>query len=386
MSHLIEIYGTGTANKGAELMLIAVLEHLKSLGRGVEGVVSPWFGGFSERAAYGLRCKLTNYRFGRSWLATKLMPAGFRRAHGFVLESEVDAVIDASGFAFSDQFGPSPTERFAAAVKAWKQQGKKIVMLPQALGPFTGEPIQAAFRTVLRNVDLVFARDLQSLAHVRGLGGRQEHVRLAPDFTNLLEPELVDGQAGRVCIVPNARMLEKGDEAARGRYLPFVAASVKLVRQRGLVPVMLLHESKADEPLVAPLQALLAAPMEVIRESNPRRLKGIIGSSHLVIGSRFHALVSALSQGVPAIAAGWSHKYVELFRDYGWDDGVVALDINEQQLGEMIDRCVVEPSRRMMISGLKHNAERQKETVREMWREVDSVLGLQVTTGITSTQ
>jgi colanic acid/amylovoran biosynthesis protein len=46
-------------------------------------------------------------------------------------------------------------------------------------------------------------------------------------------------------------------------------------------------------------------------------LKAIIGQCQLVISSRYHALIAAMSQGIAVGTAGWSHKYTELLEETG---------------------------------------------------------------------
>ena len=41
-----------------------------------------------------------------------------------------------------------------------------------------------------------------------------------------------------------------------------------------------------------------------------------INNYDLIISSRYHGLVAAISQGIPVISIGWSHKYDELMSSY----------------------------------------------------------------------
>ena len=49
--------------------------------------------------------------------------------------------------------------------------------------------------------------------------------------------------------------------------------------------------------------------INIVQETDSLCIEGIIGASDGVIGSRYHGLVNALSQGVVALAVNWSHKY-----------------------------------------------------------------------------
>lgn len=377
-SQFISVIGVGTQNKGAELMFLAIQEHLRGFDSSITLVADPWFGPYPDRASHGLHTKLSVPRLGRSWLAARLMPASFRAAYGLADESDIDAVIDASGFAFSDQFGPQRTEQFARDVLRWKKQGKKVILLPQALGPFKTERIRKAFRIVLDNADLIFARDAESLRYAQEVGGAGDRLLESPDFTNLVtavNPGDVTPLPNQVCIVPNDRMIEKGGDAAK-TYLPFMADCVKHVLSAGGSPLLLLHDPKSDGPLVEPLMNLVGGRIPVIRHPDPRHLKWILGASRLVIGSRFHALVSALSQAVPCLATGWSHKYQALFEDYGCPECVLRPQAGASDLRAKIEELLADAGHDRMTTTLRRNGDQLKDRVRRMWNKVDSVLGL----------
>jgi polysaccharide pyruvyl transferase WcaK-like protein len=56
-------------------------------------------------------------------------------------------------------------------------------------------------------------------------------------------------------------------------------------------------------------------------------LKGIIGQCDFFIGSRMHACIAALSQGIPTVGISYSHKFTGVFDAVGM--GAMVLDARE---------------------------------------------------------
>ena len=373
---MILLHGTGTHNKGAELMAVAVLQHYRRLPHPPEFAVPPQFGSYRDRAKYGLWTLMQERRWGRAKLVSLLAHPAFRRKYGLAVESDCTTVIDASGFAFGDQHGPRPTQTMAAQCKRWKSQGKKIVLLPQAFGPFSSPEIRQACRQLVEHCDLVFAREETSLGHLMDVVGPRENIRQAPDFTNLVEGRLPDGfepWEDAALVVPNTRMLDKTDPQTAEKYLPFVASVIVWLRDAGLRPALLLHTPE-DEQLVPPLMHLAGDAIPVLRESCPVALKGILGTARIVVSSRFHALVGALSQGVPAVACGWSHKYDELLRQYDCPECLLRVD-DGPRLAEKLGPLVDPATHAELVARIRSAATRLRHEVEQMWQAVDAVLG-----------
>lgn len=374
---IIEVTGTNTWNKGAELMLVAILEHFADRSE-VQLAVDQFFGTYHERAQYGLLQKVALSGWGRSRLAIGLMPVQFRRAFGLVRDADVDVLLDASGFAFGDQHPPERTVQFAQRVEAAKRAGKTIILLPQALGPFDKPTIRRAFARIIDAADLVFARDDSSMGHARSaFGGIPDHLRQAPDFTNLVQPELDTSSdaSDRACIVPNQRMVEKAEtEKEATAYVPLIGKCIESVKDVGLTPVLLLH-GQADEELAEAIQQHIGREIPLHNEDDPVALKRFLGESHLVIGSRFHALVGALSQGVPSIGTSWSHKYEMLFREYGCDDMLLQVPATGNQIASRIGAATGE-KRADLRHRIEARSDQLKAKTQSMWRQVDDIMRL----------
>src|SRR5687768_10627208 len=131
-SALIEIHGTGTRNKGAELMACAAATQLRKAKNGIRLAVCPSFGGFEQRARYGFyrldyfRTPLRSKIFGRIVSDRLMEDFGLARASAAI------ATVDASGFAFSDQWGPLPPRKLLHRMQTSDRKRQKLILLPQA--------------------------------------------------------------------------------------------------------------------------------------------------------------------------------------------------------------------------------------------------------------
>jgi len=376
---IVEVRGANTRNKGAELMLRSIAHELE----GDHSVaVGPRSGSYDERARMGLMQKVENPALPAGWLAlaSRALPRKVRRhassEYGLVFEPDIGALLDASGFAYSDQFDVGRSVIAAERVERAKSSGQRVVLMPQAFGPFESASRREAFRRIVGGADLVFARDRISMEHVLDTGGRNDHVRLAPDFTCLLSGALPPGAelSNRLAfVVPSAKLLTQTTDEVGESYLPFLASTVETLRSMGL-DVRLLQHERDDGRVIEALQSQLPVAAPEISFECALHLKGIISRAGIVVGSRFHALVSALSQGVPALAVGWSHKYEMLFDDYGCPEHVVQPTIEGPALGDHLRQLVEEPMRSELVDSLQEHAAVERGRAREMWTEVRSLL------------
>lgn len=375
----VEIHGVSTLNRGAELMAIAISENIRKYFPGSRVAVSPWFGSFESRGRYNLHTIFEDaaagscfarWRVQAARTALGLLAPGSLPTFGIVRPEEVDIVLDASGFAFSDQWGPEPARRLWRKMTSPVYRAKPLIMLPQALGPFLDPAVSAACRCLFARADLICARDEKSFTFVGELG-EWPSLRRYPDFTSDVEPltGLLENERGSfAAIVPNSRMMDK---TAQGpAYIQFLERVLSLTCDRGFQAVLVVHDEHQDRKIAELIRDNLGRDLPIVEHSDPRFLKAVLARAAFVVGSRFHALISALSCGVPCVGVGWSHKYEALFSEYGIS-GCLLEDFSSQASVERALQGVMDSDRRAELARtIAAAGSRHKQQTAKMWSEV----------------
>lgn len=375
----IEIHGVQFENKGASLMLSAAISEIRSRIPSVRIVLAP-----GRRRPYLCRARLGGYQ--KLWFsawgyqvgdkAGAFIPKRIRNLYGLVRHSELDVVLDASGFAYGDQWDPSRADDMARAGRKLKRNGGKLILMPQAMGPFTRPRARRSFKKVLDLADLVFPRDEISYQYVSEMVGESDRVLRSPDFTVLAagkESERSFELSGRFAIIPNKKMLEVDGHLQGDRYKYFIVQCIEILRALGESPYFLVHEGEADVRLAGEINELIGQKLDIVTAEDPLEVKGIIGAAKGVISSRYHGLVNALSQGIPALATSWSHKYSTLMKDYGCADALLDVSSDKHEIESAIEFLISDESRDRLIETLLEAADRQRAEAAEMWRRVFEV-------------
>jgi polysaccharide pyruvyl transferase WcaK-like protein len=374
---IIEIRMAGFVNKGAELMLHAVIEKLKERYPDAKLTMSPIFGGASdtfekmqELQLYPkFWCTYKRFNFARF---ENFIPSHILNMYGLVRESDIDVVIDAAGFAYSDQWGTHLSRELCSSSTRWRKNGTKFIMLPQALGPYKKDNISKYVKKWACNADLIFSREFDSYQNITDVTGTQEKIKCFPDFTNLLKGTLpigYDCSDKRVALVPNYRMIDKTNKLESAAYLPFMIKCAKYLVEQGMSPFILVHEGENDQMLAESISEAVGG-IPIVKEVDPLHIKGILGTCDATVGSRFHGLVSALSQGVPSLATGWSHKYIRLFEDYDFREGVISVLEGDDVLHEKLNELTASETAESMRLHLQEVSEKLKIKSEEMWNIV----------------
>jgi polysaccharide pyruvyl transferase WcaK-like protein len=377
---IIELRGVEFVNKGAELMLEAIISKVKE--NYPDAVFSMEASPRSPISKLRKRGILVINNFSIKGVPVgkllNFLPKSLRNSLGYVSEKDISIVLDGSGFAFGDKWGARKAgKRCANHIEKWKIEGKKIVLLPQAFGPFSNENLISMMKKIVGNADLIFARDRISFEYLNEIDGKNDRIKLFPDFTNLVKGKVSKQKMDferSVAIIPNQKMMDTTDNEQNLAYPKFLKIMVEMIQKKGITPFFLIHESQMDREIAEKIVIELKNPIQIIEVEDPLEVKGIIGGSYAVITSRFHGLVSALSQSIPCLATGWSHKYEMLFEDYNYPEGLCQVIGNSEYMDEKLSLILEKDKREKLILNLTTKSKEQKELTQKMWEMIFMLL------------
>jgi polysaccharide pyruvyl transferase WcaK-like protein len=303
------------------------------------------------------------------------------------------------GDSFSDIYG---MQRFLHGFfMAWTVLLVKgrMVQFPQTFGPYKSMPARWMARYLLKHSSVVIARDEKSQRVAEALLGPDREVWLSPDVAFSLEairPERIaldpplTGQ-----VPPGVIGLNVNGLMANGGYTRNNMFGLKLDYQN-LLPelVKVLLEMHPGELWLVPhtygppdsvesdpeacrqmRQALPEALQRRVRivtgEYDQHEIKGVIGQCDFFIGSRMHACIAALSQGVPCVGVAYSMKFEGVFDSVGMQGWVVdGREVtNEQAVARIVE---LYRKRDSVREDLAKNADVARARLREIFQRLVS--------------
>ena len=294
-----------------------------------------------------------------------------------IIQMDMAADITA-GDSFSDIYG---MRRFIIGfLRKWLVLlfNKDLIMMPQTYGPFKRRTARAMARYILNRAGLVYSRDRESIEYVNTLLNNRQNgkVRFAPDVAFILDARKPE----RVSIEPSANIRAhnsivvglnisgflfnggyKRDSmlGLKVNYHSLVYEIIDLLMKHENVAVILIphvfppagYESESDPQaclkVYEELNGKYPERIFLIRGCyNHNEIKYIIGLCDFFIGSRMHACIAALSQGIPAVGIAYSKKFEGVFESVGLADCVAdARSCDEGQLLEKVESALEQKDR-----------------------------------------
>lgn len=376
----IVLSGVETNNKGAELMLYAILQEIEQKWPDAD-VYLPYFAVRQGLDYIKSSLKLHYCPAGKMQSYFRYVIAAFRRLHITPLSfyetfnvGGADYFLDASGFCFSDQLPMNDLVMriWERTLSKQSQQGSKVIFLPQAYGPAEKEGTKKILRIVSMYSDLLMVREHTSREYLlKSEVVDMNKVRLFPDFTINVHgviPKRYEHLSQHVCIIPNNRMLEKGVLSFYD-YLETIKEIVNCVGRNKRKCFLLCHEEKSDTEIVKKIKDALSDSIETVTGLNALEVKGVISQSYLCISSRFHGVISSLNSCVPCLSTSWSHKYSELYKDYGLEDCVVDFARRNECISR-IEEFLTPEKNESVKRKISLAIPKLEETTKQMWKSV----------------
>lgn len=371
----IQIDGVNTMNKGAELMLVSILEEIERTHPYATVYINP-NNILDEKSlpktanTLKIRKALKYSRYGIAIMKKLNLPFTYF-THFYPIKG-IDIVLDASGFQYSDQWIYSDTNlkerrNYYLKLKKFKTQ---LVFLPQAFGPFNTQYGKNSIKPINDYVDIIIARDKISYDYLEILGFLKKKLWRYPDFTfitNGSTSKIFEHLKDKVCIIPNKKIISHS-RIDNSNYIKFLVKSIELFKENGKDCFLLNHENDGDYEICILINNSINSPMEILSGLDAKQVKGIIGQSFVVFSSRFHGVASSLSTGVPCLATSWNHKYKMLYADFEIEGQVLDLeenwDINKIKIQQVLD------NREQIREHLLKMKRKLMSSNRKMWKEV----------------
>lgn len=385
---VIQLDGGASTNKGAQLMMVAVLQEIKQRFPDAKLIVNNNNPDESFiRKIYGDSFKLLRktsfYKIVTKLHLVRLSSMFSRKlACYFTIKHAVkgaDIVLNIGGFQFGDQWKHNDV-----GIADWRdylsklhQYGAKTVFLPQAFGPFEKKGSKKMLKVLNDYADLLIARDDVSYNYMMAEGVNKDKLWLYPDFTASVkgvETKFSQQHKDKVCIIPNSKIIQTG-VMNKDSYLNSIVKIIEHVYEKGHEVVLLNHEGVGDYELCKTIASQTTNNIAVVTELNAIETKGMIASSYMVISSRFHGVANSLSSCVPCLATSWSHKYQKLLEEYGQNNNL--LDLNDENKAfTMVDGMLDKDENDKIREILKERNEKVKAKNQEMWNALWNKYGI----------
>lgn len=251
---------------------------------------------------------------------------------------DFDVVLDSgAGDSLTDAYGLKRLATMTYVQRASHELGIPIVLGPQTIGPFGTALGRALARSNLARATRVIVRDSVS-GHAAEDLGREPDV-VATDVVFALPRQSVT-KTRDVVLNVSGLLWRKNPHVDHIAYRAAVHTMIRGLRRAGRDLTLLAHVIGPDVPMDAPAALDNDTPvlsmlrreysdhgLEFVAPKNLAEARQVVGSAQIVLASRMHACLNAISMGTPAIALAYSRKFAPLMEDLGWRH---SLDLRQQ--------------------------------------------------------
>jgi len=236
-----------------------------------------------------------------------------------------DLAIDTrSGDSFADIYGLQRLAVMGAVAELVAQAGVPLALGPQTIGPFTTRRGRMLARASLRRSRVIMARDRQSADYSAGLGHPVDVVTTDVVFAL---PRPTPGPTRDVILNISGLLWSPNPHVDFREYRNTLARLHDALVADGRTVTLLAHVLESDNadndvPAIREFALAHAPRAEVLIPAGLDDVRTAVGGASVVIASRMHACLNALSVGTPAVPLAYSRKFEPLLAGLGWNHTV----------------------------------------------------------------
>lgn len=233
-----------------------------------------------------------------------------------------DLVLDTrAGDSFADIYGVKRLAKMTPIGYFAHQWKVPTVLAPQTIGPFVTPLGKILGKFTLETTDVVMARDPYSAHYAASLRRPVDHV--TTDLVFALEHQQLEKKYD-VLLNVSGLLWDENPHVDFTFYRETIYSLIEELGRRGRTVTLFPHvfdntnnPGDNDGYPNAELRSLVDG--RILKPEGLMGAREAVGQAQLVIGSRMHACLNALSMYTPALPLAYSRKFGPLLSHIGWD-------------------------------------------------------------------
>lgn len=244
---------------------------------------------------------------------------------------------------------------------------KKTVKGPASFGPIISKTSKIKARFASNYIfNRILAREKESEKQMKVKAKIKKDIPVFPDLANMMsynKPLKIEELVG---ISISHQIIKQWNSTEK--YIDCIKNLIEHIRQTYNYEILLIpneftqnndyHDIHVANDIFNSLDNKEKISIIEADKMTSTQLKNEIAKCEVVVASRYHSCVAALSSGVPTLVIGWHHKYIELLEHYGQEKWILS---NENCTSEKLIK---------MFDEFWENKDKEKEVIKENYKEV----------------
>ncbi|SHH48631.1 polysaccharide pyruvyl transferase CsaB [Tepidibacter thalassicus] len=256
---------------------------------------------------------------------------------------ESDLVISGGGSLLQDVTSSRSLIYYLSLIFFAKLFNKKVMFYNNGYGPVNKKLNKFFIKKILKKVDLITLRDVDSKRELEKVGLRNNNINVNVDttFTLMSSDEKKLDEIFRIESIPfDKKIVGISPRKWRndGRTKEVIANAIDYISSKGLNVVLIPMKYPDDLEYCNQIKEICNSNPYIIKNYySPKDVLGIIGRCHFLIGIRLHALIFAAAKLVPMIGIEYDPKNKSFLEMVSQKNAGRIEDIEEEDLFLYID-------------------------------------------------